>query len=70
MYFLLRELSSFTGSAQITQSVSCTEQTPFIVGGSIKDNVLLGRPLDPSRYTEVIRASCLEEDIKRMEKHD
>lgn len=70
MYFLLKELPSYEGSASLTSSISCTEQSPFIRGGTIKDNILLGREFVESRYREVIYEACLRDDLSLMEKGD
>ncbi|KAJ3106375.1 Multidrug resistance-associated protein 4, partial [Phlyctochytrium planicorne] len=40
----------------------CT-QTPFILSGSIKDNILFGLPYDQVRFEEVLRACAMESDV-------
>ena len=45
-------------------SVSYCSQKPFIVSGSIQDNILFGSELDEDWYATVIAAVCLDEDIE------
>ena len=42
-----------------------TQQTPLIVSSaSIQDQTTFGQPLDVARFDRVVRACCLDEDIK------
>ena len=45
-------------------SVSYCSQKPFIVSGSIQENILFGSELDADWYATVIAAVCLDEDIE------
>lgn len=46
-----------------SQSLSYCSQKPWIVSGSIQDNILFGSPYDEHWYQVVIAACCLDEDI-------
>eukprot|EP00931_Biecheleriopsis_adriatica_P072840 TRINITY_DN47231_c0_g1_i1.p1 TRINITY_DN47231_c0_g1~~TRINITY_DN47231_c0_g1_i1.p1 ORF type:complete len:1548 (+),score=282.68 TRINITY_DN47231_c0_g1_i1:109-4752(+) len=46
------------------QNVAYCPQTPHIAEGTLKENVLLGQPLDQQRYDEAVRAASLSEDLK------
>lgn len=50
--------------------VAYAAQEPWIVAGTVRDNVLLGRPLDEARYREVLRACALDADLAAMEAGD
>uniref|UniRef100_A0A182M010 Uncharacterized protein n=1 Tax=Anopheles culicifacies TaxID=139723 RepID=A0A182M010_9DIPT len=53
------------GTSTITWNrISYCPQTPWIHSGTIRDNILFGQEYDQARYEEVIRACCLEEDLK------
>ena len=42
-----------------------TQQTPLIVSGAtIEEQITFGQPLDVARFDRVVRACCLDEDIK------
>jgi hypothetical protein len=40
--------------------VAYCSQVPWIVGGSLKENVLFGRRYEPQRYAAVLKACALE----------
>ena len=45
-------------------------QTPWIFSGTIRENILFGQPHDETRYTRVIEACALTEDIQRFPVYD
>ena len=45
-------------------SVAYCSQKPFIVSGTIQDNILFGSELDEEWYATVLAAVCLDEDIE------
>jgi ATP-binding cassette subfamily C (CFTR/MRP) protein 4 len=47
-------------------SLSYCSQKPFIVSGSIQENILFGSELDEEWYATVIHAVCLDEDIDNL----
>ncbi|XP_052898202.1 multidrug resistance-associated protein 1-like [Anopheles moucheti] len=59
------------GTATITwDRVSYCPQTPWIHSGTIRSNILFGQEYEQSRYEEVIRACCLEDDLKTFPNYD
>lgn len=40
------------------------------MSGTVKDNILLGRAFDSDRYSKVVYATCLNDDLNLMEKAD
>ena len=45
-------------------------QTAWIFSGTIRENILFGQPIDETKYTRVIEACALTEDIQRFPDHD
>lgn len=45
-------------------NVSYASQTAWIQNATIRDNILFDTPMDEERYRRVIKACCLEQDLK------
>ena len=60
---LLGELPARAGTLAVRGRVSFAAQQPFISTGTVRDNVLCGRPWDAARYAAVLRACCLDVDV-------
>lgn len=54
----------------IPSAISFVSQTPWIENATIKDNILFGLPFDPIRYTKVIEACALTQDLSMFEDGD
>jgi ABC-type multidrug transport system fused ATPase/permease subunit len=44
--------------------VAYVPQSPFIIHGTIRENILFGLPYDEHRYEQCIRATCLDADLR------
>jgi len=66
---LLRELDPVTGSFAIRKNikVAYASQVPWIISGSIKDNIVFGQEYDPIWFNHVLEACCLDRDIESLE---
>ncbi|KAG2486980.1 hypothetical protein HYH03_014353 [Edaphochlamys debaryana] len=51
-------------------SVAYCAQEPWIVAGTLRDNILFGRPWDEAWYGRVLFACCLQDDVARLEGGD
>jgi ATP-binding cassette, subfamily C (CFTR/MRP), member 4 len=40
------------------------EQEPFIISGTLKQNILFGLDYDEDRFNQVVNICCLEHDLK------
>ena len=60
------EISEVSGSMTFQGSFVYVPQTPWIFSGTIRDNILFGQPHDETKYTRVIEACALTEDIQRL----
>ncbi|KAH6689756.1 P-loop containing nucleoside triphosphate hydrolase protein [Plectosphaerella plurivora] len=56
--------------AQKQHRVAYVGQKPVMVGGTIRDNILFGRPYDPQLYSRVVQACCLGADFGRLRHGD
>ena len=50
----------------ITQKLAAVPQRPFIISGTVLDNILLGREHDAARLHEVLEASSLLPDLEAL----
>ncbi|KAJ0759942.1 putative ABC-type xenobiotic transporter [Helianthus annuus] len=51
------------GSIYSRGSVAYVPQIPWILSGTIRDNVIFGKDYDPIRYSAVLEACALDTDI-------
>ncbi|GJJ75899.1 hypothetical protein EMPS_08257 [Entomortierella parvispora] len=51
-------------------TISYASQTPWIQNASIRDNILFDTPFDEDRYWRVVRACCLDQDLKSFPSGD
>ncbi|XP_033637557.1 multidrug resistance-associated protein 4-like [Asterias rubens] len=63
---LLGELPSISGVVSLQGKVGYTAQQPWILSGSLKDNILFGSPYEPVRYHRIIRQCALRRDIELL----
>lgn len=64
---LLGEMERLSGMAECcTSSIAYTAQVPWIENATLRNNVLCGCPYDAEWYARVMKACCLEEDIKQL----
>ncbi len=54
----------------IPKAIAFVAQTPWIESASLRDNILFGLPFSESRYTLVLQACALMQDIATMEDRD
>lgn len=66
LHALLHEIEVTSGTIEVVGDTAYAPQQPWIFGGSLRQNVLLGAEFDEERYNRVIEASCLARDIKLL----
>ena len=52
----------------INGTIAYSAQKPWIISGSIKENILFGGSEDKRKLREAIKYACLEEDLKILHK--
>src|SRR3990167_947833 len=57
---------STPGDLKLRGSVGFLSQTPWLISGSVLDNVLLDKDLDPEKLDTALRCSQLDVDIEEM----
>lgn len=43
----------------------CTQQ-PFVLSGTVRENILFGHPYEKQRFADTVRRCCLESDLAQM----
>ena len=64
------EISEVSGTITFPGSFVYVPQKPWIFSGTIRENILFGQPHDETKYTRVIEACALTEDIQRFPDYD
>ena len=64
------EICEVSGTITFQGSFVYLPQTPWIFSGTIRENILFGQPYDQAKYTRVIEACALTEDIHRFPDYD
>ena len=54
----------------LSESVAYCSQSPWLLGTTLKENVLFGSRYDERRYRAVVKACALEPDLKMLEYGD
>jgi ABC-type multidrug transport system fused ATPase/permease subunit len=49
---------------QVNGNIAYVEQEPFIISGTLKDNILFGNEYDKKKFDRAIEACCLEHDLQ------
>ncbi|KAJ0007144.1 hypothetical protein Pint_28812 [Pistacia integerrima] len=70
LYAILGEIPKTSGSVDVYGSIAYVSQTSWIQSGSIRDNVLYGKPMDKERYDKAIKACALDKDINSFDHGD
>eukprot|EP00253_Pinus_taeda_P010159 PITA_10159 len=62
---MLGELPKLSGRLQVCGTLAYVSQTAWIQTGTVRDNILFGRPME-DKYQEVILKSSLDKDIQNL----
>jgi ABC-type multidrug transport system fused ATPase/permease subunit len=54
----------------VVGSTAYVPQAPFILGGTVRDNILFGRPYEEERYRVAVQAAQLEADLAQLQAGD
>ncbi|KAI3939222.1 hypothetical protein MKX01_002090 [Papaver californicum] len=63
---ILGEMRLIHGRIHSFGSIAYASQVPWILSGTVRDNILFGREYDAERYAEVLQACTLDVDISLM----
>jgi ABC-type multidrug transport system fused ATPase/permease subunit len=67
---ILGDLTICEGTCSVSASKAYVPQTPWTALGTVRENILFGKPYDKSFYHKVLHACALETDLKIMEDGD
>ncbi|XP_072959898.1 ABC transporter C family member 8-like [Typha angustifolia] len=70
LYALLGEIPKTSGSVEVFGSVAYVSQTSWIQSGTIRDNILFGKPFNKALYERVIKSCALDKDIENFDHGD
>ncbi|XP_057328153.1 probable multidrug resistance-associated protein lethal(2)03659 [Microplitis mediator] len=60
---ILKELPAHTGSVDVGGKVAYASQEPWLFPGSVRQNILFGRPWDARKYDKVVKVCQLKRDF-------
>lgn len=67
---ILGEIPKISGSVDIYGSVAYVAQCSWIQSGTIRDNILYGKPMNKAKYEMAIRCCALDKDIENFDHGD
>ena len=70
LHCLLGELEPLRGDVAIVGSLGYAAQEPWVFSGTLKENILFGRPYEEEWYYDVLQACSLDEDIEQFSHGD
>ncbi|KAJ4954047.1 hypothetical protein NE237_030879 [Protea cynaroides] len=70
LHAILGEIPKISGTVDIFGSVAYVSQTSWIQSGTIRGNILFGKPMDKTRYNNTIKACALDKDIESFDHGD
>ncbi|BAT98421.1 hypothetical protein VIGAN_09207600 [Vigna angularis var. angularis] len=63
LYAILGEIPKISGIVRVEGTLAYVSQIPWIQSGTIRDNILYGKAMDPTRYEYTIKVCALDKDI-------
>ncbi|KAK8992695.1 hypothetical protein V6N11_048767 [Hibiscus sabdariffa] len=70
LYAVLGEIPKLSGTVHVFGSIAYVSQVSWIQSGTIRDNILYGKPMDAAKYEEAIKACALDKDINSFDHGD
>uniref|UniRef100_A0A0E0KZG8 ABC transporter C family member 13 n=3 Tax=Oryza punctata TaxID=4537 RepID=A0A0E0KZG8_ORYPU len=63
---MLGEIPRMSGSVALFGSIAYVPQTPWIQSGTVRDNILFGKPMNNEEYDRAIRCCALDKDMENF----
>ncbi|KAG2606635.1 hypothetical protein PVAP13_4NG063010 [Panicum virgatum] len=70
LYALLGEIPRISGSVEVFGSVAYVSQNSWIQSGTVRDNILFGKPFNKELYEKAIKSCALDKDIENFDHGD
>lgn len=67
---IARALQPVDPATGLSETVAYVSQSAWLLGTTVRENILFGSPYDKQRYNAVLKACSLEPDLKILEYHD
>ncbi|CAB4272422.1 unnamed protein product [Prunus armeniaca] len=67
---ILGEMPKISGTVDVFGTMAYVSQTSWIQSGTVRDNILYGRPMDKNKYDKAIKACALDKDIDSFDHGD
>lgn len=61
---VLGEIEKLAGHVKISGTKAYVPQSPWILTGNIKDNILFGNPYDPEKYDRTVKSCAMVKDFE------
>ncbi|KAI4331845.1 hypothetical protein L6164_016799 [Bauhinia variegata] len=63
LYAILGEMPKISGKAHAGGTLAYVSQASWIQSGTVRENILFGKPMDKTRYENAIKVCALDKDI-------
>ncbi|KAH6798573.1 multidrug resistance-associated protein 6 [Perilla frutescens var. frutescens] len=70
LHAILGEIPKISGMVRVLGSMAYVSQASWIQSGTIRDNILFGKPMNKTKYEEAIRVCALDKDIESFDYGD
>ncbi|KAH7866679.1 hypothetical protein Vadar_023546 [Vaccinium darrowii] len=70
LYSILGEIPRSSGTVTIFGSIAYVSQASWIQSGTIRDNILCGKPMVKTKYDKAVKACALDKDIDNFDHGD
>eukprot|EP01064_Diplonema_japonicum_P015801 TRINITY_DN236_c1_g1_i1.p1 TRINITY_DN236_c1_g1~~TRINITY_DN236_c1_g1_i1.p1 ORF type:complete len:1245 (+),score=264.27 TRINITY_DN236_c1_g1_i1:81-3737(+) len=67
---ILKEAVLLDGKVKVQGPIAYVPQQPWIMAGTVRDNILFGSPYDEKRYKQTIAAASLVTDLEQLQNGD
>ncbi|XP_031385823.1 ABC transporter C family member 8 [Punica granatum] len=70
LYAILGEIVKTSGTVSVKGPIAYVSQAAWIQSGTVRDNILFGKPMDEERYEKAIKSCALDKDISIFDHGD
>lgn len=70
LHAILGEIPKLSGAVSVYGSIAYVSQNSWIQSGTLRDNILYGKPMEKDRYEKAIEACALDKDINSFDHGD
>ncbi|GLJ30778.1 hypothetical protein SUGI_0610560 [Cryptomeria japonica] len=70
LHTILGEIPKVSGVVEVYGNIAYVAQTAWIQSGTVRENILFGKPMNKERYENAIKACALDKDIENFSHGD